>query len=219
VATAAKPLRADAERNRRLVLDAATAAFAEHGLDVGITEIARRAGVGRGTLFRRFPTKEHLIAAVVVHRMAETAQQARALLGAPDAADALFGLLATTLGVQQFDRALFEALGDRFLANPEIRRAHAELIGVLDELLGRAQAQGTVRKDVGALDVVMMIKGVCEATRPFASSDTGIGERQLDLVRSALRTGPVTEPLRGRSPTLEDLELASRPTPPASTPA
>src|SRR5258708_36935827 len=75
-----KPLRADAERNRRLLLDAAAEAFAEHGLDVSVGEIARRAGVGQGTVFRRFPTKEHLIAAVVVDRMHQASARGR---GAP----------------------------------------------------------------------------------------------------------------------------------------
>ena len=75
-----RPLRADAERNRRRLLDAATEIFCERGLDVGVGEIAERAGVGRGTLFRNFPSKEHLIAAIVVERMRESAARGRAAL-------------------------------------------------------------------------------------------------------------------------------------------
>jgi AcrR family transcriptional regulator len=88
-ASAPRPLRADAERNRRAILDAAEAVFGEHGLDVGVAEIAARAGVGRGTLFRNFASKEDLIAAIVSERMAETAGRARELL-ASDRDDALF---------------------------------------------------------------------------------------------------------------------------------
>jgi AcrR family transcriptional regulator len=201
-----KPLRADAERNRRLLLDAAAEAFAEHGLEVGVAEIARRAGVGRGTVFRRFPTKEHLIAAIVVDRMDQVSARGRELLADPNPDAALFELLASMVGSAQTDRALFEAVGDTFLANEDIRAAHAQLAGVLDQLLQRAQDAGTIRDDVGALDLLMMFKGVCEAARPF--SDADVAARQLELVRAALRPVAATERLSGRPPTLDDMERA-----------
>ena len=76
-------MRADAERNRRRLLDAATEMFCERGLDVGVGEIAQHAGVGRGTLFRNFPSKEHLIAAILVERITESIRRGRdALAGA-----------------------------------------------------------------------------------------------------------------------------------------
>ena len=120
-------LRADAERNRRRLLDAAEALFRERGLDVGVAEIAERAGVGRGTLFRNFPSKEDLIAAIVVERMAEAVDRGRMLLDAPDPGEALFEFLAEIAGRQQLDRALFEAVADTWLANDEIGAAHAEV--------------------------------------------------------------------------------------------
>ena len=98
-------LRSDAERNRRRVLDAAQALFRERGLDVGVAEIAQRAGVGRGTLFRNFPTKQDLIAAIVIERMHEATVYARTLLDAPDPGEALFGFLEEMVGPQQLDRA------------------------------------------------------------------------------------------------------------------
>jgi AcrR family transcriptional regulator len=201
-----KPLRADAERNRRLLLDAAAAAFAEHGLEVGVGEIASRAGVGRGTLFRHFPTKEHLIAAVVVDRMHQASGRGHELLADPDPGGAIFTLLAAMVESAQTDRALFEAVNDTVLANEDIRAAHAELTDVLDRLLRRAQDAGAVRDDVGALDLLMMFKGVCEASRPFNGSD--IAARQLELVRAALRPVPAGERLPGRPPTLDDMERA-----------
>jgi AcrR family transcriptional regulator len=206
VTESTKPLRADAERNRRLLLDAAAAAFAEHGLDVGVGEIARRAGVGRGTVFRRFPTKEHLIAAVVVDRMHQASARGRELLSDPDPGAAVFELLAAMVKAAKTDRALFEAVDDIFLANDDIRAAHDDLVDVLDQLLRRAQAAGAVRDDVGALDLLMMFKGVCEASRPF--NDLDMAARQLDLVRAALRPVPAGERLQGRPPTLADLERA-----------
>jgi AcrR family transcriptional regulator len=208
-------LRADAERNRRRLLEAAKAVFCERGLDVGVGEIADRAGVGRGTLFRNFPSKEDLIAAIVVERMAEGVACARELLDAPDPGEALFAFIDEIVGRQQLDRALFDALADTFLANDDIRAAHAEVVGALDQLLVRAQSAGAVRADVGALDVLMMVKGVCQAASAFAQIDPEIGGRHLDLVRAALSAPAGARPLRGRTPTLADVERAF---PPAAEP-
>ena len=95
---------------------------------------------------------------------------------------------------------------DEFLANREIRAAHAEIVGGLEELLTRAKEAGAVRSDVGAMDVLMLVKGVCEAASAFAGSDASIVPRQLDLVRAAISAGAAERPLRGRPPTLEDIE-------------
>jgi hypothetical protein len=84
------------------------------------------------------------------------------------------------------------------------------MMSVLDALLQRAQAAGAVREDVGAVDVLMMVKGVCEATRSFQHVDPAIGARQLDLVRAALSASPGRRPLRGQPPALEDLEPGER---------
>ena len=222
-----RSLRADAERNRLRLIDAAQTLFRERGLDVGVAEIARRAGVGRGTLFRNFPTKQDLIAAIVIERMKEANLQARALLEAPDPGDALFGFLEEIVGRQQLDRSLFESVADTFLANEEIRAAHAEIVGGLEELLTRAKDAGAVRSDVGALDVLMLVKGVCEAASALSTSEPGIVGRQLDLVRAAISAHGAERPLRGRrrrSPTSSSrtrrrTHLARRRTDTASAPA
>jgi AcrR family transcriptional regulator len=203
-----RALRADAERNRRRLLDAAQALFRERGLEVGVAEIAQHAGVGRGTLFRNFPTKQDLIAAIVIERMGEASESARTLLAAPDAGEALFGFLEEMVGRQQVDRCLFEAVADTFLANQEIRAAHAEIVGSLDELLTRAKEAGAVRSDVGAMDVLMLLKGVCEAASALAGSEPGVVTRQLDLVQAAISADVAHRPLRGRTPTLADIEKA-----------
>ncbi|MGO9886363.1 MAG: TetR/AcrR family transcriptional regulator [Solirubrobacteraceae bacterium] len=205
---AERVLRADAERNRRRVLDAAEALFRERGLEVGVAEIAERAGVGRGTLFRNFPSKEDLIAAIVVERMGEAVDIGRTLLGSPEPGEALFEFLAEIAGRQQLDRALFEAVADAWLANDEIRAAHAEVVGVLGELLERAQAAGVVREDIGAMDVLMLLKGVCETATAFAHIDPQVVPRHLDLVLAAISANAAKQLLRGRSPTLADIERA-----------
>jgi AcrR family transcriptional regulator len=201
--------RADAERNRRRLIEAATEMFCERGLDVGVAEIAHQAGVGRGTLFRNFPTKEHLIAAIVVERINESTARGRAALEAEDPGEALFELLDQSVGRSQTDRAFFDALADTWMANDGIRAAHGELLGVLDALLRRAQDAGAVRADVSAVDVLMMIKGVCEAVRSFEHVNPDIAMRQMDLVRAALSPRSDERPLRGRLPTIADLDEAA----------
>ena len=207
-APAERALRADAERNRRRVLDAAQELFRERGLDVGVAEIAQRAGVGRGTLFRNFPTKQDLIAAIVIERMTDATEYGRTLLDAPDAGDALFGFLEELVGRQQLDHCMFEAVADTFLANQEIRAAHAEIVGGLEKLLTRAKEAGAVRGDIGAMDVLMLLKGVFEASNALAGVEPSITGRQLDLVRAAISAGGAQRPLRGRPPTLSDIERA-----------
>jgi AcrR family transcriptional regulator len=203
--------RADAERNRRRLLDAAAELFGERGLDVGVAEIAQRAGVGRGTLFRNFPTKDDLIAAIVVDAMSQASALGRQLLESPGAGDALFKFLDAASARQQRSRALFEAVEETFLVNPEIRAAHADVVDVLGQLLSRAQDAGEVRTDVAAFDVLMLLKGICETAAAFQQLDPQISERQLDLVRAALSPPANPQKLRGRSPTLEDLERAFAP--------
>jgi AcrR family transcriptional regulator len=199
-------LRADAERNRRRLLEAATEMFCERGLDVGVGEIAQHAGVGRGTLFRNFPSKEHLITAILVERLNESITRGRQALEAPDAGEALFGLIDESVGRAQTDRALFDALADAWLANDEIRQAHAELLGVLDALVQRAQEAGAVRPDISAVDMLMMVKGVCEAAKSFQHVSPDVSMRQIDLIRAAISAPGAPQTLRGRPPTIDDLE-------------
>jgi AcrR family transcriptional regulator len=215
-------LRADAERNRRRLIEAATAMFCDRGLDIGVGEIAQQAGVGRGTLFRNFPTKDHLIAAVVVDRMSESIGRAQAALDAADPGQALFELIDQSVGRATTDRALFDAIGDAWLNNDEIRAAHTDLMGALDQLVRRAQASGAVRSDIGAVDVLMMIKGVCEAMRSFQHIDPDVGMRQLDLLWAAISAPGAQRPLRGSPPSIADLEHEPVPTTvpePATQPA
>ncbi len=196
-------LRADAERNRRRLLDAATAIFSERGLDVGVAEIAQAAGVGRGTLFRNFPSKEALIAAIVVERVQEAIEHGRALLEEPDAGEALFSLIDLAIARAESDRALFEALDDTWMANEEIARAHGELLLVLDALVIRAQQAGAVRADVSGVDVLILLKGACEASHSFRHLGAELGLRQLDLVRAAISAPGHERPLRGQPPPLD----------------
>ena len=203
MATAAKPLRADAERNRRRLLDAAAACFAERGLDVSVAEIARRAGVGHGTAFRRFPTKEHLVAAIVLDRLEAVTAQARELVGADG--DPLFEFMRTTVEMQVEDRALGEAIGSGVLTDPAVQTAHRELLDVIEELVRRGQAAGQVRDDISAVDVMLLTKAVAKAAEPLQGIKPRIWRRYLDLVRDALRP-EAAHKLTGRAPTRAELD-------------
>jgi AcrR family transcriptional regulator len=201
-----RPQRVDAVRNRQALLAAAADCFGERGLEVSVGEIAQRAGVGRGTLFRNFPTKEDLIAAIVVERMREAVAAGRELLAGSQAPDSVFAFIAEMVGRQQVDRSLFEAVADEFLANPEIRAMTAEIVSVLEELLERGRRAGVVREGVAAVDVLMLVKGVCAAAASLGEVSPAMVQRHLDLVRAAISTPGHAPALSGPAPTLADLE-------------
>ena len=143
--------------------------------------------------------------------MRESISRAHAALEAVDAGQSLFDLIEQSVGRSQTDRALFDAIAETWLANDEIREVHEELISVLDALVRRAQEAGAIRTDISAIDVMMMIKGVCEVAGSFQHLKPDVMLRQLDLVRAAISApGAEQRPLRGAPPSLEDLEQAKK---------
>ena len=153
-----RPLRRDAERNRQLILDAARDAFAEGGLDVGFHEIARRAGVGVGTVYRRFGDKEALIEALFLDRVEEVVVIAEEALAADDAWAGLESFLHRTLELQAANRGLHELVFSSGAAAPCAASARQRIAPLVAKLVERAQAQGSLRDDVGAFDVGMVRK-------------------------------------------------------------
>lgn len=153
-----RPPRADAVRNRARVLEVAYEAFAADGLAVPIDEIARRAGVGAGTVYRHFPTKEALFAAVFSDRVGRIIENSRALLVTHGPGEALFAFLWEMASTGAVDLGLVEAVQGFAPGNPGVE---ADFLAVLGDLLTAAQDAGTVRADVGvpelkALMVVCM---------------------------------------------------------------
>ena len=180
-----RPLRADAARNRARVLEVAYDTFAAEGLSVPIDEIARRAGVGAGTVYRHFPTKEELFRAVVEDRIRRVIDEGRALLAAGDPGEALFTFLrAMVLRWGATDRGLAEALSgfgiDIKTAMPE---AEDDLLGLFSDLLRAAQTAGTVRADVDVPDVKALLVG-CNAMQ---ASNPDAAERLTEVVLDGLR--------------------------------
>jgi AcrR family transcriptional regulator len=203
VHTETRPLRADAERNRKRLLDAAAQVFAERGLEASTAEIARRAGVGQGTVFRRFPTKDDLVAAIVVDRLVEITERARAFAAAPPAEGAVLAFMAELASIHVRDRGLVEAVnGTRALADPAVHDAHGELMDVLEELVKADREAGLVREDLGAFDVMALSKAVASACEPGIA--TAGWKRYLAVVAAGLR--PSDEKLPGRAPTRAQLD-------------
>ena len=164
-------LRADAERNRRRIVEAAQAVFAEAGLEVPLEVIAQRAGVGIATLYRRFPTREDLVAASFAPKMAAYRAAVAAALQAADAWDGLCSFAARACAMQAADRGLSDVLAQTFPTAKAFEAQRAEAYHKLAELVGRAQAQGSLRPDFVMEDFVLLLManaGVVQATREVA---------------------------------------------------
>jgi AcrR family transcriptional regulator len=185
------PLRRDAARNRSKILAAARVAFDEEGVDVGVEEIAQRAGVGVGTLYRRFPTKELLIEAVVEEVLASVLAAAEEALASGDPG----GAFATYLrAVGQLHAEHAGCVSRLWTDSPSELRARIE--ACTRQLLADAQAAGTVRPDLVYEDVSVLfwsMRGVLDATSPVAP-DAWL--RHLELLLIALAPGgrPLDQP-------------------------
>jgi len=180
-----RPLRADARRNRARVLAAAEAAFTADGLDVPTEEIARRAGVGIGTVFRHFPTKELLAQAVVEERITQLIDDARASKSGADATEAFFGFFVRMVEQAAMNKALYDALvADTGAALRSLAAVKQELLDVGAELLAHAQRAGDVRGDVTGGDVKALVVGCLAMERE--SADDAARARMVAVLRAGL---------------------------------
>ena len=203
----ARALRSDAERNRRLVLEAAAEAFAEEGLDVGMAEIARRAGVGNATVFRRFPSKDALIEAIVDEKIAELLAAAERAAEIEDPWDSLVDMLEKTAALQARDHGFFQATEEFMLRHPDLLRRHRPVFEAVDRLVVRAQAAGVVRDDVTTLDLLGLVKGSVVCLPPSRDLRDDGWRRYLSIVLDALRPEAAT-PLPVPPVTYEEIEAA-----------
>ena len=161
-----RELRADARRNRERVLRTAQQVFATEGLGVSLDEIARRAGVGPGTVHRHFPSKEALYLAVATDQLQQLVAQAKALAAADDPAAALLTLFSRLMATGAENATVKSALAaaefDLRTAAPSVA---ADLTRYVADLLNRAQAAGAVRDDLTAEDLMALVAGVYAAIR------------------------------------------------------
>ncbi|WP_158566991.1 TetR/AcrR family transcriptional regulator [Actinomadura craniellae] len=179
--TPTTPSRSDAVRNRRLLLDAAAKTFAERGVEVSIGEIARRAGVGKGTVFRHFRSKEELLAAIMLAMFDELVDTGTTLLTADDPGPALREFMVASMEIFVRDRAFCEVIGRPSLQNPQVRDAIDRLCDVAEELTARARRQGTVRPDITGTDIVLLLAGIQPTAAPLLIAEPQAWRRYLEL--------------------------------------
>lgn len=187
-----RPLRADARRNRERILQAARIAFAADGMGVPLDEIARRAGVGPGTVHRHFPTKESLFEAVVVEHLEQLTRDAQAALEADEAGLAFFSFLARMMGEADAKQDLADAIANSGAGmGGATQRVAADLRETFALLLARAQQVGAVRPDVDAEDVQAIVLAAVTAQR--RRGDAARPDRIAGLVLDCLRPNVPSE--------------------------
>ena len=203
------PLRADARRNREQIIEAARDLFIRIGTEVPMEEIAKAAGVGVGTLYRRFPDRDELIKAVSLDNFGRLLEVARRIeREEPNPATALSTLLYSSLELRlgismtTVEPRTFEAIQ----RSPELTCQRDEVIAIASRLLERAQQAGEMRADIGIGDVVLSLIVVSRLIPP---SDSPLGEmvfrRLVTLMMDGLR-GTASTPLPGRPVVYEDID-------------
>jgi AcrR family transcriptional regulator len=150
-------LRADAARNREAIVEAARAVFAEHGLDAALDDIAKRAGTGNATLYRRFPQRADLVAAVFAERMAEHVDAVEAGLADDDPWNGFAGYIRAVGVMQARNRGIADLVTMDLSAAPEVEQLRARAYEGLVRLVARAHAAGVLRADFTDHDVVLLL--------------------------------------------------------------
>lgn len=184
-----RPMRADAVRNREVILEAAETVFAAQGVSAPIDEVAREAGLGVGTVYRHFPTKEALFEAIVTARIEQLVCEVSALSQAPDPGEALFSLLRTVVETGSKKKDLADALAS---AGVDIKAKSSEhfqvLRGEAEKLLLRAQNEGQVRGDVTVDELMGLVAGACISHESYI--DAAASSRMLEVICDGLRARP-----------------------------
>jgi AcrR family transcriptional regulator len=181
-----RALRADAERNRQRILAAAQRVFSEHGPEASVAEVAREAGVGKATVFRSYPTKDHLIAAIASDRVLSVEQRVMRALEEPDAWAAFKDLLVDLTHRHATDLTHLEALA-RHADSPALTESRAAIRAALRTLMERAKAEGAMRADATPEDVRTLFHGVTHALTDEERRDVAVWTRWAELFANALR--------------------------------
>jgi AcrR family transcriptional regulator len=179
-------LRADARRNRSAIVAAARAAFAEHGMDASLDDIAKRAKVGSGTLYRHFATRDDLVAAVFLERMAENVAAVEEARQNPDAWDGFCDYVRRTCRAQATDKGLADliAIGHR---GKELRRLRAEAYDGFVALIDTAKAAGALRGDFTPEDIVLLLMANAGVIHRAGKAAPLASERFVALVLDGFR--------------------------------
>ncbi len=177
--------RADALRNRARVVEAAGAVFAEHGPEAGVDEVALAAGVGKATIYRSFPSKDHLVSAAIVAQIDAFVARAEAALGSDDAWAAFEDLM-----VAAAEAKAARVLGGLVAAPvevPELPEARERMRVALQAVLDRAKAQGSARGDADASEVSTLFAGLCRVLGEREERDPAVWRRHAQLIAAGFR--------------------------------
>ena len=188
-ATETKPLRADARRNRAAIVKAARKVFSTQGQDAQMDDIARRAKVGVGTVYRHFPTKEALLEELVRESFRELAQIWMAALEDPDPWDTFVDLMSRSAELHAGDRAFSEVIAEAKMAVAERAASETGLNDSLMDLVKRCQAAGAMRQDVTLEDLQSLFCGL-GAVMARDPGDGRMWRRYLTLMIDGLRPAP-----------------------------
>jgi len=192
-----RPLRRDAERNRLRILQAAREVFADRGFDASLDQVAAHAGLGVGTVYRRFADKDALIDALFEEGIDEVAAAGRRALSVPDPWEGLVGFLQQANALRARDRGLRQALLSRGAHRTE--RARAKIIPIATELLARAQQAGSLRADFDLFDlplIDLMVSAIADLTREVSPE---LWQRALTIIIDGLAsTRQTPTPLPGK---------------------
>ena len=178
--------RADAVRNRARVIEAAAEVFREKGEAAVVPDVAARAGVGKGTVYRCFPTKDHLVAAVASERVRWFEREARAAAAAEDPWVAFTGFMERVADAHCEDRGMVASMSQA-IELPELVAARAAAYEALRELMDRAIAQGAMRADAEPADLKILLSGMARALAAADERDPAVWRRYAGLVAAALR--------------------------------
>jgi AcrR family transcriptional regulator len=209
-----RPLRRDAELNRQRILRAAAEIFTEQGLEATLDDVARQAGVGVGTVYRRFPDKEALADALFTDRLDALVALAEDALADPDEWGSLVSFLEQAGALLAADRGLRQLFMFATYGYDRVGQARARMQPLVSTLVSRAQAAGAVRADLRPTDVPLiefMLAGVAEYTR---NARPQVWRRYLALLLDGLRperAGPGTLPEPALTP--DEFEAAMRTAP------
>jgi AcrR family transcriptional regulator len=192
-----RPLRADAQRNRDKILSAAVRVFAEEGLDAHLERIAKEAGVGSGTLYRNFPTREILIEAAYRNELAKLCDAAPELLATMPPREALRAWMGRFIDYATAKLGMADAL--RALAESGVNpyaQSHEIILAALTSLLDAGAKAGTIRSDITATDMFASLTGIALASGKPEQREQA--ERLLDLTMDGLKTDRQAEPPQAR---------------------
>lgn len=201
-------LRADAARNRQAIVEAAGAVFAEQGLDAPLDEIAKRAGTGNATLYRRFPTRADLVEAVFAERMAEHLEAVERALAHSDSWEGFASYVRAAAAMQARDRGIADLVTMDLHRAPDIERLRARAFDGLVSLIDRARVDGVLRADFTTEDVVLLLManaGLLERARGVADAASA---RLVHVLLDGFRAAAASDGPRAPSP--RRLQLAMR---------